>query len=61
MNSKSSRAVRYRQQVNQVLVGIQPGWDLLELDQLVDVVVQGLELLDVHLVVLDIIRHGLID
>lgn len=61
MNSKSPRAVRYRQQVNQVLVGIQPGWDLLELDQLVDVVVQGLELLDVHLVVLDIIRHGLID
>lgn len=61
MNSKSQRAVRYRQQVNQVLVGIQPGWDLLELDQLVDVVVQGLELLDVHLVVLDIIRHGLID
>lgn len=61
MNPKSPRAVRYRQQVNQVLVGIQPGWDLLELDQLVDVVVQGLELLDVHLVVLDIIRHGLID
>lgn len=51
----------YRQQVDQVLVGVQPRGDLLQLDQLVDVAVQSLQLLDVHLVVLHVIRHGLVD
>lgn len=53
--------MRYRQQMDQVLVGVQLGGDLLELDQLIDVVVEGLELLDVHLVVLHVVRHGFID
>lgn len=60
-NAKLHRGVRYRQQVDQVLVGVQLGGDLLELDQLINVVVEGLELLDVHLVVLHIVRHGFID
>lgn len=47
--------------MDQVLVGVQVGGDLLELDQLIDVAVESLELLDVHLAVLHIVRHGLID
>lgn len=47
--------------MDQVLVGVQPGRDLLQLDQLIDVAVERLELLDVHLAVLHIVRHGLID
>lgn len=51
----------YRQKMDQVLVGVQVGGDLLELDQLIDVAVESLELLDVHLAVLHKVRHGLID
>lgn len=51
----------YRQKVDQVLVGVQPGGDLLQLDQLVDVAVERLELLHVHLAVLHVVRHGLVD
>ena len=51
----------YRQQMNQVLVCIQPGWDLLELDQLIDMAVKRLELLDIHLIVFHIVWHGLVD
>lgn len=53
--------MHYRQQMDQVLVSVQPGWDLLELDQLVDVAVECLELLDIDLVVLHVVGHGLID
>lgn len=45
----------YRQKMDQVLVGVQVGGDLLELDQLIDVAVECLELLDVHLAVLHIV------
>lgn len=41
--------------MDQVLVGVQVGGDLLELDQLIDVAVESLELLDVHLAVLHIV------
>ena len=47
--------------MNQVLVCIQSVWVLLELDQLVDMAVEHLELLDIHLVVFHIIWHGLVD
>lgn len=47
--------------MNQVFVSIQPRWVLLQLDQLIDVVVEGLQLLYVNLAVLHIVRHGFVD
>lgn len=50
----------YRQQMNQVLVGVQLGGDLLQLDQLIDVAVERLQLLDIHFALLHVVGHELV-
>lgn len=58
---KHSRFDVYRQQVHKVFVGVQPRWDQLQLDELVDVAVQRLQLLDVDFVLVHVVGHGLVD
>lgn len=47
--------------MHEVFVGVQPRWDQLQLDQLVDVAVERLQLLDVDFVLVHVVGHGLVD
>ena len=46
--------------MHQVLVGIQWWGHLLQLDQFIDMIVKGQELLDIHLPIFQIVGHSLI-
>lgn len=50
----------HRQQVHQVLVGLQGRGHLLQLDQLIDMIVKGQQLVDVDLPILQIVGHGFV-
>lgn len=46
--------------MHQVLVGLQGWGHLLQLDQFIDMIVKGQQLVDVHLPLLQIVGHGFI-